>query len=381
MTIEDALFAARQIRPYYGRAISALTPVVKEGLGTLAVDASWRLYYDPAFLEEHTVKEIGAIIAVHEVEHLLRDHDRRARACHVTPANAVAWNACADAEINDDVPAGTLPGDHVTPAKLGQKDGLLAEEYFGELPTQEAHVQHVCGGGSGAGRPLEDELPADSEDSPGIKAAEAKRLRKSVAQDVLEHAKKHGRGSVPQGVLVWADALIEKPVFDWRRELSAVVGKLSREMTRGKEDTTWARASRRSTHDILRPGTWAPKPQIGLVVDTSGSMSAEGPRVLGHVQAIIQDASVKAWSCDTVPVPLKVGAKPRFVGGGGTDLRPAIELAQRGTDIVIVITDCDTPWPGVKGKQPMIVVRLGAGDVPAWARVVDARVREAAVDA
>jgi hypothetical protein len=53
--LESALVSARQQRPYYARALSALTPLVADGLGTVAVDKWWRLYgahYDMGCVEE-----------------------------------------------------------------------------------------------------------------------------------------------------------------------------------------------------------------------------------------------------------------------------------------------------------------------------------------
>src|SRR3990167_1959413 len=77
--IYDALARARLDRPYFGRAFAALSPVEVNGLGTVAVDKHWRLYYDPA-----TIKTWGlvgtAAAMVHEIAHLLRRHHMRAEA-------------------------------------------------------------------------------------------------------------------------------------------------------------------------------------------------------------------------------------------------------------------------------------------------------------
>ena len=48
--LEKSLADAAAKMPYYSRGFAALTPVLREGLGTCGVDTSWRLYYDPVFL-------------------------------------------------------------------------------------------------------------------------------------------------------------------------------------------------------------------------------------------------------------------------------------------------------------------------------------------
>ncbi len=134
MRLPTAIQAARlrlvKDRPYLAAALWALQPVARPGLGTLAVDQWWRLYYDPAI--RWTVEELAGVL-YHEVAHLLRDHAARMKGFNPRLANIAA-----DAEINDDLLAEgvRLPGWPVTPASIGQPDGLLAEEYYAALENQ-----------------------------------------------------------------------------------------------------------------------------------------------------------------------------------------------------------------------------------------------------
>jgi len=119
-------------RPYLASAAWALVPVEKPGLGTLAVDMWWRLYYDPAVATKWTVEELSGVL-YHEISHLIRDHASRMR-----DYDRIAANIAADAEINDDLLAEgvRLPAGAITPASIGQPDGLLAEEYLAALNKQ-----------------------------------------------------------------------------------------------------------------------------------------------------------------------------------------------------------------------------------------------------
>jgi predicted metal-dependent peptidase len=91
---------ARGGKPYLASAAMALTFVRRPGLGTLGVDSSWRLYYDPDEIIYWPVDALAAVIE-HELWHLLREHHRRAQHVGVkTNADAYYWNAAADTEIH-----------------------------------------------------------------------------------------------------------------------------------------------------------------------------------------------------------------------------------------------------------------------------------------
>lgn len=119
-------------RPYLASAAWALRPVARPGLGTLGVDMYWRLYYDPAVTAVWSVEVLAGVL-YHEISHLLRDHPGR-----MESFDPQAANLAADAEINDDlIDEGIcLPEGAITPASIGQPEGLLAEEYYAALENQ-----------------------------------------------------------------------------------------------------------------------------------------------------------------------------------------------------------------------------------------------------
>jgi predicted metal-dependent peptidase len=363
--IEGALVSARQQRPYYGRALSALTPIIADGLGSVAVDRRWRLYVDPVWLGSIPLLQRGALLGQHEIEHVLRDHGARAEAIR---ADRLAWNVAGDAEINDDADPDCLPPGGVTPALLRQPPHLLAEEYYSSI---EIGSLPMCGGGSGAGRPLSIESDDDTGGA-GVSDADAVRLRDQVAADVREHARVNGRGSVPSGILVWADARATTVKIPWHRHLRSIVARMSRSISHGRQDWSWSRLSRRST-PILRPGSVRWTPRIGVVVDTSGSMSERGADVLGVVRAAVRGCGAsRIWQVDTEIHGSRSARKTTtYRGGGGTDLRPAMAEAAMASDAVIVVTDCDTPWPDLAVVPTLIVTWHGCSDSPHWAARIE----------
>ena len=117
--LPERLQAARlrlvRARPYLAAALWALVPVERTGLGTLAVDRWWRLYFDPAVCSAWTVEQLAGVL-YHEVCHLLRAHHERAETICAQPE---LFNVCGDLEINDDLrnEGVSLPGQ---PEKLGE---------------------------------------------------------------------------------------------------------------------------------------------------------------------------------------------------------------------------------------------------------------------
>ena len=63
-------------RAYFAPALFNLVPVKTDLIATMAVDAYWRVYYNESWMATHTVEENAALL-IHEVGHLLRDHEAR----------------------------------------------------------------------------------------------------------------------------------------------------------------------------------------------------------------------------------------------------------------------------------------------------------------
>jgi predicted metal-dependent peptidase len=360
--IEAALLSARVQRPYYARAIAALEPVANRNIPTIAVTKDWRLHFNPEFLAEQSLKHQGALIAAHEIEHLLRDHHGRSKRCGCEDWHR--FNQAGDAEINDDVTTGELPDWGITPASLGMKDGLLAEQYY-DGEWKQPRKADGCSGGSGAGG---EPLPGEGDESTRLSPEECKILREFVARDVQEHIKQNGRGSVPGGVAIWADVEVPPPrVLPWAHRFASIVSKNREAIARGRSDYSMSRPSRRQRENMpLRPSSVRYLPAIGLVVDTSGSMGSLGSEVISTVTSVAKlGGKLIVYQADVGVQKKTKGAPKKYQGGGGTDLTAAIEQAAKECDVVVVITDGDTPWPS-QLKTPVVAVVPHGVEVPSW---------------
>jgi len=100
--LQAARVRASYQRAYFAPALFRLVPVPTDLIGSMAVDRHWRLYYNQAWVATQTVEENAALL-IHEVSHLLRDHEGRKKAADVRHDRL--WNTAGDCEINDDLAA------------------------------------------------------------------------------------------------------------------------------------------------------------------------------------------------------------------------------------------------------------------------------------
>ncbi len=340
MNLPQELQAARlrlaKGRPYLATAAWALQPVAKPGIGTVAVDMYWRLYYDPDVLSRWSVELMEGVL-YHEICHLLRNHPERMKGF-----NPRISNIAADAEINDDLirEGVKFPIVPVTPQLIGQPENLLAEEYYAALENRERdsssdQMQNDAAPDSpderendglsdsiedrsgntrdkdradterneeqsgeksnlagqddedesprpGSGRcgscatgqmaSWEDEAPGKG-DSSGINQIEAELIRRDVANQIKEQMRSRGR--VPGHWTRWAEEKLE-PKVNWRKQLGATV-RYAFADTNGATDYSYRRPSRRQGQmgkgDVIFPSMRCPVPSVAIVADTSASIS------------------------------------------------------------------------------------------------------------
>jgi predicted metal-dependent peptidase len=222
------------------------------------------------------------------------------------------------------------------------------------------------------------ESKADEEGVQPASRIERELIAREVARAVRDC------GSAPGGLRRWAEALLAPPSVPWQQVLSAAVRRGCAKRA-GCADYSADRPSRRSAPGgIIRPRMVRPIPSVALVVDTSGSMGeADLTAALSEVQGVIATVGgpCPVVTCDTLANAqrgVRAARKVQLQGGGGTDIgvgiRAALDLRPR-PDVIVVLTDCCTPWPPQPPKATVIVARIGSTSypVPSWARVVAVR--------
>ncbi|MFJ3174091.1 VWA-like domain-containing protein [Streptomyces roseus] len=376
-----ARYKAAEARPYLASALYALTVVPTAGVPTMGVDRYWRCYVSPAFVDATPVVEL-ARVWIHEVAHLLRDHHARAdRLPAADQRDRVRVDIAQDCEINDDLIADgpALPEGRMEPRLFGLATGGMSESYLSAIPATPPHAPDCGSGAHGAPAPWE---PAEGAGPARIGPVEAEALRRQTARAVRAHQRT--RGLLPAGWQRWAQELLE-PTVDWRRALSGAVREAAA-WAGGAVDYTYRRPSRRTPAlggRVVLPSLRRPLPRVAIVVDTSGSMGEdELAAALGEVAGVLREVGVRgnrvavlACDADVHAVSRVTSAEPvTLAGGGGTDMRVGIRAALAAAErpnIVVVLTDGYTPWPG-ETPSCRLIAALGAGapQPPGWVETV-----------
>jgi predicted metal-dependent peptidase len=400
-----------------------LIPVGTDLIDSMAVDAHWRLYYNDAWLARHTVEE-NATLLIHEVGHLLRDHEARKKAAGI--ADHRRWNTAGDCEINDDLHSEglPLPGDPPLPAKYGLESGDTAEVYYKQLRARASAASEPreppsrfalrrprrsedrkerlpavalreAGVGESEGRSRSDkedcgsgahgerrfwELPADDEGeggTPGVDRLKAELVRREVARRIDEISSY--AGEVSPAWRRWARATLT-PKVDYLATIRHVVRRALRESTLGRYDRTYRRPHRRQTcyGEFLMPSFHQPRPRPGFLIDTSSSMEdSQLARALAELAGLTRQlgygADVVVACCDAAVRDVRkvFGAgQVELYGGGGTDLdvglRAFTERTRDPIDLLVIVSDCHTTWSQDAPPFPVITIRVGDGAPPPW---------------
>jgi predicted metal-dependent peptidase len=405
LRIMAAKIIAQARWPYMSTLIFSLRIVESPELPTLAVDAGWRMYYNPTFVLEQ-IPEVLATMVLHEALHCVSKHSTRFQSLGREDSSHDTWNLAGDANINEILDDAKMPWGEFDPvrynslAKYGVQKGMTTEvtfftmvKHFEENPSKEKDHSD-CGSVTG-GNSRGYELPKNNAENTTIKGDQQDVIRDRVAQDVIKHSREKGMGSVPGELLRWANELLN-PQIDWRRELAGSL-RSSLATVLGRRDYTFSRPSRRqssmaeSDPEFILPSMRKPSPPtIAIVIDTSGSVQEkEITEFLSEVDGIATANGI-AQGISVIPCDSQVGeiqkirtisgiAEIKLKGGGGTDLRVGISAAESlrpQPKIIIVLTDGYTPWPdSIDGHIESLIVCCSVSEsvanVPQFATAID----------
>ena len=424
---------------YYADILTVLNFHETEEVETMAIDQYCRVYYNLKFFTSLTTVQKIAIVT-HEALHRIMNHAERGQAINALP---YLWNIAGDLEINDGPKLrGMLDGlNALFPESFKLQEGKIAEFYYNQLlkdghtpPCPPAKMEKeeaedrgggeggdqnaesdsdgdeepsdpkdgegkgkgkkdsrsgkVASGncGSGAdGQKREYELPAPQDGGPdGVSEEDMEVIRQQVAIKVTQSEK--ARGEVPAGILRVFEDMLKPPKANWRTLLMQAARDCIGYVY-GQEEYSYALPPRRVPIDrqLILPAVMSPTPNVGLLFDTSGSMSDDDlVRAASETEGIFRNldpsARIRYLACDSKCYgvsDLNSVRSLELAGGGGTDMRIGITEAlsqKEKMDILIIFTDGYTPWPDVAPKGMKIVCCLIGSHVsdstPSWMKTI-----------
>jgi len=417
--------------PRLATTLLRLDPREKPGIGTVAVDQHLRLYYDSDWVAECSFDDLVFFIKQEVVHPLLGHGDRSQRILGNLTGKQRQYvqeqlNIAADCAVHGFMSQerqfvsskAVRPQDCIsvkTDSPL--PDGLSLEDYFSHLFDRDQMNQLVDvdlpdgpdgpddgekvetgdittsghKGGSGADgekRGYEDDYEPpkigdnDKQDkSSGVSDHDLDEL----GDDFLEGSNSRGNGG-DRGRGLRAGKI--KPKLTPEQLIRMAVVRASNNADRGFDAPTYRRQSRRMNidSDLIRPSYEQHKPSITVVVDTSGSM---GQRDLDLAAGVLEVA-LKGLNLNSIRVVMadwRVQSNcevtdlrsVKFEGGGGTNMHTVCDQIAndhaRDTDLLICVTDGETPWPQSR-KVPMVAAITRSGyytneDIPSHMKRVN----------
>lgn len=314
-----------------------------------------QVLYNPAFIESLDI-EVVVFVIVHEIAHIFlkhalrsgtREHDRWNIACDhainlmLKDSGLKLWDKCyADAQYS----------------------GMSAEQIYDLLEDDQS-----CGGG--IGRDL-------IEPENGYSEAERHEIERVVDQTIAAaYTQAKLAGNLPANLERLIAGLLQPPL-PWYQLLSEYMLRIAH------ETETWSRRNRRFENVYLPSRYDRTMGELVIIGDTSGSMPSYvfgqvGVEVNSAVETVKPERVRVVWAdaedCSAQQVfepGDTVEMKPE--GGGGTDMRlPLRFVEQYDPCVVVLVTDCETPWPDQPTPYPLIVVSTTKAPSPDWAMRVE----------
>ena len=383
--------------PHLAGLVAATQVTLDHRVPTVGIFASGRLAANPEFVRQLKDNELVFVLA-HEMLHLaLRTHDRAKGADRLefNYAHDYIINDIVRAELGIPVPANGLemPGARNKSAEeivleMRRNQGAQSKTRVWQGDTASAR-RVFAGGAQGAfGAEAGDVLDASAEAemypedareattcAEQVRELAARALGLARAMGLAKGLRGTEAGTASQTVLALR-GLYRVP---WELALQRWIESVA------PGDRTFSRASRRGAErtDVVLPGRRREGWILNVVLDTSGSMTDEIPRVLGTLaefcDAVAVD-QVRLVQCDAAVTrdellgPHEL-AERRIEGYGGSDLSPALRHLAEDQHVraVVVVTDGEIAYPAE--PMPYQVLWLVPGPKapafnPSYGRVV-----------
>lgn len=385
----EASMAGGWVHPFFLIPLSHARWEVTRSVTTMSVTADLKIRVNPDFVRAQDQRQLCGVI-FHEVLHPLLGHHHR-----VASRDPKKWGIACDMVINSMLRALNMPlpqGAFYAPHGM---ENASAEEVYEKVTDQDVKRMAPQNVGQGCQALAAEPEPGDEEGKGKGEDGEGEEGGKSMGPgdgeefwgEVLAQAESMARGTAAWEVVAKLFKVPQSTV-KWESLVRSTINRVA--ASGGRDMTTASRRNRRSPPGIVLPGWISHRPQVAVVVDTSGSMSddmvaqavAETVRIAraaGAALFMVLHDHRPYWS-GWVDYRKADGITKRINNRGGTDCHAAYAVVaeSRGRfDAMIHLTDTEVgEWPdlpgncrrGIIGAIPFRNGHCGTG--PEWAQLV-----------
>lgn len=314
------------------------------------------LHIDPARLEEFSVEQVARIFE-HECLHLVLEHLGRRENRH-----PYLWNIAADLAVNsliNGMDMGLLAGKE----PFSDFPSKKSSDFYYALVRDKADKKEVTFNADGTvtvtdkktGKSITLKPTGDHSDWEKSSSSASDALAKEVIKQAVAeaHAQAKQAGKWPSGIKELVEELLGKEKVNWKQLLRQYIGN----KVKAGSKHTWKRESKR--FGVLQKGKTKHRTvKIGIVIDTSGSVSQEEfqefmTEIYGIMNCYKTDITIlecdaKVQKVYTLKKYAKIDAK--FAGRGGTSFIPPFEYFEgegrrKKPELLVFFTDLEGPFP------------------------------------
>lgn len=355
-TIQKARAQLLVQHPFFATLLM-MTPVVEDPEVPIAATDGDRIMVNSEVCNSLSVPVMKTIFA-HEAAHIVFDHCATMKRNHL---DRLRWNFATDYAINwmlKECGFEPFEGWLCDPRYAG----LSAQQIYDLLESSKSKKGGGKGNGNGGGTMPSScgQIGEDLRDPPpssGDSTADAKRDR-AVKQRIAQAANvARMAGKMPAALERLVTDMLE-PVVPWPAVLREYMTRIAH------DEESWARRNRRFATYL--PARHSERMgEVVVIGDSSGSMVEDVLKGIAEVRSIseqLRPERIRLVWADAAIAGEQVFEEDEEVvpvvrGGGGTDMRIPLEYVEKYDPIVVIlITDCYTPWPNVEPSYPLIVL-------------------------
>jgi predicted metal-dependent peptidase len=321
---------------------------------TMSTDGK-SIFWNDSYVAPLSDLQLVGLLA-HEIMHVVRRHMLRRG-----QRDPKKWNYACDGAIDHDLKDSgfDVPDSFANQPSWNWAKGLTAESIYDQMPNEDSSPERSGG----------------VEDAPAHGEVEMANMEIEI-KIAIQQAATAQATSKKRTMPAWMKAIVEEiraPKVPWQELLRTFVS------NRVPCGLTWSRNNRKFIHNrTYLPGKL--KEGLGelvIYVDTSGSVWNMKDQFYAELKSIVEDMDpekVHIIQCDASPgayfccEPGDI-VDPSFVGGGGSDFRPAFKkIEEMGINPVgaIVLSDMLIKFPTDAPHYPVLGISTTTTAGPTW---------------